>query len=162
MFSIAHLYNSACSYTANPVRINPIFMSIIFHHYRQLTMIAKQIETTQKDHRWVLFVIIVFLLEHNHDYLSIHIIQALLLISRRWSRKWQFCTIHSVIWKIKLNSYYENEEQPLYPEELLNEFNETENFVSFANKDTKFIDYENVQAILIGVREGRYVIKNSL
>ena len=41
MFSIAHLYNSACSYTANPIRINPIFMSIIFHHYKQLAMIAK-------------------------------------------------------------------------------------------------------------------------
>jgi hypothetical protein len=44
MFDIAHLYNSACSYAANPIRINPIFMSIIFHHYEQLTMIAKQIE----------------------------------------------------------------------------------------------------------------------
>jgi hypothetical protein len=43
MFSIVHLYNSACSYAANPIRINPIFMSIIFHHYKQLTMIAKQI-----------------------------------------------------------------------------------------------------------------------
>jgi hypothetical protein len=40
MFSIAHLYNSACSYTPN--RVNPIFMSIIFHHYKQLAMIAKQ------------------------------------------------------------------------------------------------------------------------
>jgi hypothetical protein len=50
MFDIAHLYNSACSYTANPIRINPIFMSIIFHHYKQLTMIAKQIETTKKEH----------------------------------------------------------------------------------------------------------------
>ena len=50
MFDIAHLYNSACSYAANPIRINPIFMSIIFHHYEQLTMIAKQIEAnTQKD-----------------------------------------------------------------------------------------------------------------
>jgi hypothetical protein len=50
MFDIAHLYNSACSYAANPIRINPIFMSIIFHHYKQLTMIAKQIEAnTQKD-----------------------------------------------------------------------------------------------------------------
>lgn len=36
MFSIAHLYNSACSYSANPIRIQPIFMSIIFHHYKQL------------------------------------------------------------------------------------------------------------------------------
>ncbi len=50
MFDIAHLYNSACSYIANPIRINPIFISIIFHHYEQLTMIAKQIEAnTQKD-----------------------------------------------------------------------------------------------------------------
>jgi hypothetical protein len=31
MFSIAHLYNSACSYSPNPIRIQPIFMSIIFH-----------------------------------------------------------------------------------------------------------------------------------
>jgi hypothetical protein len=29
MFSIARLYNSACSYAANPIRIQPIFMSII-------------------------------------------------------------------------------------------------------------------------------------
>ena len=38
MFSIAHLYNSAYSYyaAANPIRIQPIFMSIIFHHYKQL------------------------------------------------------------------------------------------------------------------------------
>ena len=50
MFDIAHLYNSACSYTANPIRLHPIFISIIFHHYKQLTMIAKQIEAnTQRD-----------------------------------------------------------------------------------------------------------------
>jgi hypothetical protein len=62
MFSIAHLYNSACSYTANPVRINPIFMSVIFHYYKQLTMIAKQnIETTQKDHL------------SSHDYHNLYI-----------------------------------------------------------------------------------------
>jgi hypothetical protein len=37
IFSIAHLYNSACSYyaAANPIRIQQIFMSIIFHHYKQ-------------------------------------------------------------------------------------------------------------------------------
>jgi hypothetical protein len=29
MLSIARLYNSACSYAANPIRIQPIFMSII-------------------------------------------------------------------------------------------------------------------------------------
>lgn len=36
MFSIAHMYNSACSYSANPIRIHPIFLPIIFHHYKKL------------------------------------------------------------------------------------------------------------------------------
>jgi hypothetical protein len=31
MFSICHLYTSACSFAAKPIRIQPIFMSIIFH-----------------------------------------------------------------------------------------------------------------------------------
>ena len=44
MFSISHLYNSACSYAANPIRIRPIFMSIIFHHYKKLMMLSKQIK----------------------------------------------------------------------------------------------------------------------
>jgi hypothetical protein len=44
MFSIAHLYNSACSYSANPIRIQPIFMSIIFHHYKQLARLFEQVE----------------------------------------------------------------------------------------------------------------------
>ena len=43
MFSISHLYNSACSYSANPIRIQPIFMSIIFHHYKQLTRLSEQV-----------------------------------------------------------------------------------------------------------------------
>ncbi len=34
MFSIARLYNSACSYAANPIRIYPIMVSIVFHHYK--------------------------------------------------------------------------------------------------------------------------------
>ena len=42
MFSISHLYNSACSYAANPIRIRPILMSIIFHHYKKLTRISKR------------------------------------------------------------------------------------------------------------------------
>jgi hypothetical protein len=37
MFSIARLYNSACSYTSIPIRIHPIIMSIVFHHYKTLT-----------------------------------------------------------------------------------------------------------------------------
>jgi hypothetical protein len=44
MFSIAHLYNSACSYAANPIRIQPIFMSIIFHHYKQLLKLEEEVK----------------------------------------------------------------------------------------------------------------------
>jgi hypothetical protein len=44
MFSIAYLYNSASSYAAKPIRIQPIFMSIIFHHYKQLARLSKEIE----------------------------------------------------------------------------------------------------------------------
>jgi hypothetical protein len=36
MFSIATLYNSASSYAAIPIRIYPIMMSIVFHHYKIL------------------------------------------------------------------------------------------------------------------------------
>jgi hypothetical protein len=34
MFSIVRLYNSACSYSVIPIRIYPIIMSIVFHHYK--------------------------------------------------------------------------------------------------------------------------------
>ena len=44
MFGISHLYNSACSYSAKYVRIHPIFVSIIFHHYKQLTKLSEQVE----------------------------------------------------------------------------------------------------------------------
>ena len=40
MFAISHLYNSACSYSAKYVRIQPIFMSIIFHHYKRLMQLT--------------------------------------------------------------------------------------------------------------------------
>jgi len=36
MFSIANLYNSACSNAVNAIRIHPIMMSIILHHYKML------------------------------------------------------------------------------------------------------------------------------
>jgi len=41
-FSLSHLYNSVCSYAANPIRIRPIFMSIILHHYKQLRKLSKE------------------------------------------------------------------------------------------------------------------------
>jgi hypothetical protein len=44
MFLICHLYNSACSFAAKPIRIHPIFMSIIFHHYKQIMEIKDKLE----------------------------------------------------------------------------------------------------------------------
>jgi hypothetical protein len=49
MFSISDLYNSACSYYVKPVRLQPIFMSIIFHHYKQITKMYKTTTTIQID-----------------------------------------------------------------------------------------------------------------
>ena len=51
MFSIAYMYNSACSYAVNPIRIQPIFMSIIFHHYKQLLKLKE--ETWRKKKRMI-------------------------------------------------------------------------------------------------------------
>jgi hypothetical protein len=48
MFLIARLYNSACSYAAKPIRIQPIFMSIVFHHYKQLLMIKDELEKREQ------------------------------------------------------------------------------------------------------------------
>ena len=53
------------------------------------------------------------------------------------------------------------EEPPKYPQKVLDEFGETENFVSLA-KDTRFIDYQNAQIILVGAREGRDAIKKEI
>jgi hypothetical protein len=44
MFSIARLYNSVCSYSLIPLRIYPIMMSIVFHHYKTLNEFFKFIE----------------------------------------------------------------------------------------------------------------------
>lgn len=44
MFSIARLYNSSCSYASNPIRIYPIMMSIVFHHYKILNESDKFVE----------------------------------------------------------------------------------------------------------------------
>ena len=57
--------------------------------------------------------------------------------------------------------YPSTEEPAKYPDEVLKEFNETDNFISII-KDTKFIDYQNAQIILIGAREGKDVIKNEI
>ena len=53
------------------------------------------------------------------------------------------------------------EETPRYPDKILAEFGENENFVSLGS-DTSLIDYINSQVILIGAREGKDVIKRDL
>jgi hypothetical protein len=54
--------------------------------------------------------------------------------------------------------YPSSEEPPNYPEYILKEFSENENFVPLA-RDLRFIDFQNAQMILVGAREGRNVIQ---
>jgi hypothetical protein len=54
--------------------------------------------------------------------------------------------------------YPSSEEPPNYPESILKEFGENENFVSLA-RDLRFINFQNAQMILVGAREGRDVIQ---
>jgi hypothetical protein len=44
MFAIPRLYISACSGAVKPVRLFPIIMSILFHHYLELIRIAQSLE----------------------------------------------------------------------------------------------------------------------
>ncbi len=54
--------------------------------------------------------------------------------------------------------YPSSEEPPNYPESILKEFGENENFISLA-RDLRFINFQNAQMILVGAREGRDVIE---
>jgi hypothetical protein len=49
MFAIPRLYISACSGAVSLVRIHPIFISILFHHHRELMKIAQQIEVVKRE-----------------------------------------------------------------------------------------------------------------
>jgi hypothetical protein len=49
MFSKSILYNSACVCCANPVRIQPIIMCILFHHYKELSIIEEHIKTREEN-----------------------------------------------------------------------------------------------------------------
>jgi hypothetical protein len=44
MFAIPRLYISACSGAVNPIRIYPIFISILLHHYLELIRISEGLE----------------------------------------------------------------------------------------------------------------------
>jgi hypothetical protein len=57
--------------------------------------------------------------------------------------------------------YSSTEESPKYPKEILQKLSETENFIPLT-RDTKLIDYQNAQVILIGAREGHDIIKNEI
>ena len=57
--------------------------------------------------------------------------------------------------------YPSTEVSPKYPKEILQELSETENFIRLS-RDTKLIDYQNAQIILIGAREGQDVIKKEI
>lgn len=49
IFDISVLYNSASAYSAKYVRIHPIFMSIIFHHYKQLLKMSEEINEVKEE-----------------------------------------------------------------------------------------------------------------
>ena len=59
------------------------------------------------------------------------------------------------------SGYPSSEEAPKYPDKVLKEFDQNENFVSLT-KDTNFINYLNAQVILIGAREGKDSINKEL
>jgi hypothetical protein len=46
MFDTAHLFNYAmmCSMPSHPVAIQPIFMAIVFSHFKQLTCISEELD----------------------------------------------------------------------------------------------------------------------
>jgi hypothetical protein len=44
MFENVRLYISACSYAKKPVRVQPVFMALVFHNYKRLTKIAEQLK----------------------------------------------------------------------------------------------------------------------
>jgi len=50
---------------------------------------------------------------------------------------------------------------PKYPEDVLKELSEDENFLSLTTV-TRLIDYQNAQILLTGAREGRDVIKRDI
>jgi hypothetical protein len=53
------------------------------------------------------------------------------------------------------------EEAPRYPESILKDFSDNENFVPLS-RNLKFIDYQNAQVILIGAREGKATLTQGL
>jgi hypothetical protein len=49
MFAISRLYLSACSGAVKLVRVCPVFMSIAFHHYKELLQMADELELRKEE-----------------------------------------------------------------------------------------------------------------
>ena len=49
MLSIPRLYISSCMYSANPVVLHPIILSVLFHHYKQLGDLVTRVEAVTAD-----------------------------------------------------------------------------------------------------------------
>jgi hypothetical protein len=52
MWDIPRLYTSACSYSVQPVRLYPILMSILLHHFKELTECTKEVERIEAKVSW--------------------------------------------------------------------------------------------------------------
>lgn len=50
MIATPRLYISSCMYSANPIIIHPIFMSIIFHHHKLLATLVERVEKLADEH----------------------------------------------------------------------------------------------------------------
>ena len=42
MFATARLYISACMMSCRPIRLESIFMAVIFHHFKQILSLGEQ------------------------------------------------------------------------------------------------------------------------
>lgn len=49
MMLIPKLYNSSCMMSANPIVIQPIFMSILFRHFQQLEAVVERVKKLDDD-----------------------------------------------------------------------------------------------------------------
>lgn len=49
MFDIPRFYISACSNSVQLVPLHPIIMSILFHHYKELTECIKEVERIEEE-----------------------------------------------------------------------------------------------------------------
>jgi hypothetical protein len=52
MWDIPKLYITACSNSVQLVPIQPIFISILFHHYKELMELKAQVEQIKEEVEW--------------------------------------------------------------------------------------------------------------